>query len=106
MLPGIFRWRKADWHQGIAAAGFAIFLLTIPALLGVHTRSRLGILVPKETPLRLTPTREAQVLAKVPAGEMARLERVRGDYLYVRAGNAAGWVERSQFGLIAESRGR
>src|SRR5260370_26530131 len=23
MLPGILRWRKADWHQGLAAAGFA-----------------------------------------------------------------------------------
>ena len=24
MVPGIVRWRKADWHQGLAAAGFAL----------------------------------------------------------------------------------
>src|SRR2546427_7429611 len=49
MLPGLLRWRKADWHQGLAAAGFAIFLLTIPALAGVHSRSKLGIILAKET---------------------------------------------------------
>lgn len=100
MLPGVLRWRKADWHQGLAVAGFAIFLLTIPALMGVHTRAKLGILLPKETPLRLTPTSEAQVLAKLPAGETARLERERNNYVFIRTGTAAGWVKREQFGLI------
>ena len=28
LLPGIFRWKKSDWHQGLAAGGFAIFLVT------------------------------------------------------------------------------
>ena len=103
MLPTIFHWRKADWHQAVAAAGFAIFLLTIPALIGVHARSNLGVIRVKDTPLRLTPTREAQVLGKLPAGEVARLERERGNYVYVRAGNdAGGWVERAQFGKISE----
>ena len=87
------RWRKADWHQGVAAAGFAIFLLTIPALAGVHTRSKLGIVLGKDTPLRLTPTYEAQVLTKMPAGESARVERERGDYVFIRTSAAAGWVE-------------
>src|SRR5438105_12875966 len=40
MLPGILRWPKTDWHQGVAAAGFAVFLLTIPALAGVQSRSK------------------------------------------------------------------
>ena len=102
MLPGILRWRKADWHQGLAAAGFAVFLLTIPALAGNHTRSQLGIVLPKETALRLTPTSEAQVLAKLPAGTTARLERERGHYLFIRTDTAAGWVERAQFGLICQ----
>lgn len=101
MVPGIFRWRKADWHQGLAAAGFAIFLLTIPALAGVQSRSKLGIVLSKETPLRLTPTSEAQVLTKLPAGETARLERARGQYLFIRTGNAAGWVQRGQLGLMS-----
>ena len=100
-LPGILRWRKADWHQALAAAGFAVFLLTLPALLGVHTRAKLGILLPKETPVRLTPTQDAQILSKLPAGETARLEHERGSYVFIRAAGAAGWVERSQFGLIA-----
>lgn len=101
ILPVVFRWRKADWHQGLAAAGLAVFLVTIPALIGIHTRSRLGVILNKETPLRLTPTAEAQTIIKLPAGEMARLEKQRGNYVYVRTGNdAAGWLVRDQFGLI------
>jgi tetratricopeptide (TPR) repeat protein len=104
MLPNILRWPKADWHQALAAACLALFLLTLPALVGVHTRSRMGVIRAKDTALRLTPTSEAQILGRLPAGEMARLERVRGRYLYVRAGNdAAGWVERTQFGQISAS---
>jgi len=101
MLPGILRWRKADWHQGVAAAGFAIFLLAIPALAGVQTRSKIGVVLTKETPLRLTPTSEAQILTRLPAGESARLERERGQYVFIRTSAAAGWIERAQLGLIA-----
>lgn len=101
MLPGIFRWRKSGWHQGIAAAGFAIFLLTLPALAGIHARANLGILLPKEAPLRLTPTSEGQILTRLPAGEAARVEGGRGRFFFIRASNAAGWVERAQFGLIS-----
>lgn len=100
MLPGIFGWRKAGWQQGLAAASFAVFLLTIPTLAGVHTRSKLGVILPKDTPLRLTPTSDAQVLLRLPEGESARMERERGDYVLIRTGNAAGWVERTQFELI------
>lgn len=103
MLPGIFHWRKADWHQGLAAAGFAVFLLTLPALAGVQSRTRLGIVLAKETPLRLTPTADAQVLTKLPSGETARLERERDRYYFIRTGAAAGWVERDQLGMIAGS---
>ncbi len=103
LLPGILRWRKADWHHAVAAASLAVFLLTVPALVGVQTRTKVGVIRAKDTSLRLTPTREAQVLGKLPAGEMARLELRRGDYVYVRAGNdSAGWVERSQFGLVTD----
>jgi len=101
LLPGIFRWRKAGWQQALAAAGFAACLLTLPSLVGIHTRSALGVVLAPDTPLRLTPTQEAQVLTKLPAGEMARLERARGGYVYLRSGNdAAGWVRRKEFGLI------
>ena len=103
LLPGIFSWRKADWHQACAAVGFAAFLLTIPALVGVHTRSQLGVVLPQQAALRLTPTREAQTITRLNGGEMARLERERGDYLYIRLGNdTAGWIRRAEFGRICD----
>lgn len=104
MLPGNSRKRRADWLQGVAAGAFAIFFICIPALAGIHTRSSLGVILTDQAPLRLTPTHDAQVLGKLPAGESARLEMVRGNYLYIRAGNdSAGWVDRTEFGLISSN---
>ena len=103
LLPDIFRWRKRQWHQALATGGFAVSLLTLPALAGVHTRSQLGVVRVKDAPLRLTPTREAQILTRLSAGEMARIERERGDYVYIRAGNdTAGWLRRGEFGLVGK----
>jgi hypothetical protein len=99
-VPGILRWRRAAWHQAIAAFGLAVFLLSVPASIGVGTRARLGIVLLKDAPLRLTPTSEAQFITRLPAGEPARLERVRGDYFLLRASHATGWIERTQFRLI------
>jgi hypothetical protein len=101
MLPGIFGWRKAGWLQALAAASFAVFLLTVPALAGVQSRSRLGIILPNEIPLRLTPTADAQEETRLAAGETVRLERIRGNYLLVRTANATGWVRRDQLGFIS-----
>jgi hypothetical protein len=102
MLPGSLRKRRADWLQGVAAGAFAIFFICIPALAGIHTRSALGVILSDQTPLRLTPTREAQFLANLAGGEMARVEMARGKYLYIRTGNdSAGWIERTEFGLIS-----
>jgi hypothetical protein len=100
-LPRLFGWRRADWHQGVAAALLAVFLLSVPALLGLARRAQIGVVLEDETPLRLTPTREGETLVKLSAGEMARVERERGDYLYVRAeGDRAGWVRRADFERI------
>ena len=99
-VPGIMRWRKAAWHQALAALGLAVFLLSVPAHLGVETRARLGFVVQKDTPLRMTPTAEAQFITRLPAGEPGRLERQRGRYLLIRTSHTAGWVERDQFRLI------
>jgi tetratricopeptide (TPR) repeat protein len=100
ILPGIFRQRKAAWHQAIAALGITAFLLSLPAHLGVHTRSRIGFIVQKETPLRLTPTREAQVLTRLSAGEPARWKSAKGNFLLIRTNRSLGWVEREQFSRI------
>ena len=100
-LPRLLGWRRADWHQGIAAALLAVFLLSVPALLGLAKRAQLGVVLEDETPLRLTPTREGETLVKLPAGEMARVERARGDYLYIRAeGDRAGWLAKTDFARV------
>jgi len=105
-LPGILRLRKAAWHQAIAAVGLMVFLLTLPAHLGVHGRSRIGFVLQPETPLRLTPTMESQVLTRLPAGQPARVEQVRGNYVLARAGTLGhrGWIERERFALVCAGR--
>ena len=100
-LPRLLAWRRADWHQGVAALLLAIFLLSVPALFGISKRTRLGVVLEDETPVRLTPTAEGEALAKLPAGEMARVEHKRGDFLYVRAeGDRAGWIKAKDFAMV------
>jgi hypothetical protein len=100
-LPRLLGTRRADWHQGVAALLLAVFLLATPALYGLHTRGLSGVVLEEETALRLTPTNEAETLSKLTAGEIARVENVRGDYLYIRAtGDRAGWVKKREFKKI------
>jgi hypothetical protein len=102
-LPEIFRWRRTGWQQAIAAFGIMVFLLSVPAHLGVFTRSRLGFFLEKETELRLTPTADGQVVARFGAGEPARCERTRGNYLLVRTNRGLGWVDREKFAQICSA---
>jgi hypothetical protein len=106
ILPGILRQRKAAWHQAVAALALMVFLLSIPALFGVQTRARIGFVLEKDTPLRLTPTLEAQAITRLAPGEPARLLRARGRYVLIRTGHTLGWVERDQFGLTCPTNGR
>jgi len=99
-MPAVLRRAKADWHQALAVVGLTFFLLTLPAHLGIYTRSRIGFVLLPNVSLRLTPTQEAQEVMRVGAGDPARLERVRGKYCYVRFNQTAGWLESSEFGLI------
>ena len=105
MLPGILRRRKATWHQAIAALGLMVFLLSVPAHIGVKSRSRIGFVLQKDTPLRLTPTLEAQAVARLAAGEPARWIRARGEYVLIRTNRGLGWVEQDQFGLTCPRTG-
>ena len=61
-----------------------------------------AVVVAVAPPLRLTPTREGEVLGKLPAGDIARVELTRGLYFYVRgeAGDRAGWVYCDEFTRI------
>jgi hypothetical protein len=100
-LPRLLGTKRADWHQGAAALLLALFLLAVPALVGLHTRAGIGVILEEETALRLSPTQEGETLVKLAAGEMGRVENTRGDYLYVRAeGNRAGWVHRREFAKV------
>jgi len=98
-LPGFLRRRKATWHQAVAAVGLMVFLLSVPAMVGVQTRARIGFVQEDDTPLRFTPTREAQAITRLPAGEPARRIRTRGDYLLIRTSRTLGWVKRAQLGF-------
>jgi hypothetical protein len=101
VLPGVFGWTRREWHQALVAAALAVFLLTLPAIAGVQGRTHLGVILSRDTPLRLTPTRDAQILMKLPAGEMARRVRTRGDYTLVRiSGTTTGWIRNSELGLV------
>jgi tetratricopeptide (TPR) repeat protein len=99
-LPGVLRRRKAGWHQTLAAVGLTAFLLSLPAHAGAHTRSRIGFVLARNAPLRLTPTQEAQAITRLAEGEPGRWERTRGDYVFIRTSRAAGWLNREQFGLV------
>jgi tetratricopeptide (TPR) repeat protein len=105
-LPGVLRQPKAAWHQALAAFGVMLFLLSVPAHLGVHSRSRLGFVLQKETPLRMTPTLEAQAVTRLSPGEPVRFIRARGNYVMVRTNRATGWVAREQFSLICPPNGK
>jgi hypothetical protein len=102
LLPGLLHWHKVAWQQAVAAFVLVVFLLSLPALLGVDTRSRIGFVLQKDTPLRLTPTDDAQYITRLAAGEPARLERTHGHFCLVRTNRALGWVVQEQFGLICQ----
>ncbi len=99
VLPGVFRMRKTAWHQALAALAFMVFLLSVPAYAGVHTRSKIGFILQKDTPLRLTPTTEAQSVTRLASGDPGRIVRQRGNYVLIRTHRTLGWVQRSEFGL-------
>ena len=104
ILPGALRWGRSDWHQGLASAGFAAFLLVLPALAGVRARSQWGVVMGSPTPLRLAPAEHGQFIGKLNPGEAVRREGRREGYDYIHAGNEiAGWVKTGEVGWIAEA---
>jgi tetratricopeptide (TPR) repeat protein len=100
ILPGILRRRKAGWQQALAALAFGFFLFSMTANLGVVSRTQVGFVLKRNAPLLLTPTREAEVISTLAAGEPARRLRTRGNYYFIRTAFAAGWINREQFGLV------
>lgn len=103
MVPRVLRRPKTGWHQSLAAFGLGVCLLSLPPNVGVVTRASLGIVLEKKAPLRLTPTKEGEMVSSLVAGEWVRKLRDRGDYCFVRTPRGTGWVERQQLGLIGRA---
>ena len=99
-LPALLRRPRATWSQALAATGLAIFLLSLPAQIGAHTRARIGFVIGQGAPLRLSPTHDAETVTQLAPGEPARREDIQGNFVFVRTSRNAGWLERSQFELI------
>ena len=100
VLPGIFRRRRAGWHQALAAAAFGVFLVSLTANYGVVSRTGIGFVLKKNASLQLTPTKTAEVISTLTAGEPARRLRTRGNYFLIRTSFGSGWIERDSFGLV------
>jgi hypothetical protein len=82
-----------------------VFLLSLPAHYGVRTRARIGYVIEKGAPLRLTPTGEGQPLTKLASGDPIRLERTKGAYSLVKTSRGRGWLAKEQFALICPASG-
>jgi hypothetical protein len=104
MLPRVLRRRRTSGQQALAAAGVAVFLLCLPAMQGIQTRSRIGIVLERDTPLRLTPTREGQILLVLAGGQSARCELTHGDYVLIDTHFGRGWIKRTELGLVCPAR--
>lgn len=100
VMPGFLRRRKAGWHQTLAALAFAAFLFSLTANIGVVGRTQIGFIVKKNVPLRLTPTRDGEVISTLTAGEPARCLRTRGNYFFIRTSGDSGWLWQDEFELV------
>jgi hypothetical protein len=101
LVPHVFRRSKAGWHQAVSALALTLLFLSLPALVGVHSRARVGFVIAKDTPLRMTPTEESQFLGRMASGDPGRVLRIRGRYALIRTPRATGWVENVQFSTVS-----
>jgi hypothetical protein len=100
VLPRVFRRRKSGWQQTLAALGLCAFIFSITANVGVVSRTDIGFVLKKNAPLRLTPTSGSELTSTLSVGDPVRRLKTRGNYFFIRTPMAAGWIERSQVGLI------
>jgi hypothetical protein len=103
VLPRVFRWKKTGGQQILTALGGGIFIFAVVASFGVVSRTDIGFVLKKNTPLRLTPTSGSELISSLPAGEPVRRVKLRGNYLFIRTPMAAGWIERQQVELVNET---
>ena len=101
ILPGIFRRRITGWQQWLAALSFGVFLFSLTGNFGVASRTHIGFVLKKNSPLLLTPTHEGEVVSTLAAGEPARRLREHGQYVFVRTLSGSGWMDQSDFALVS-----
>ena len=102
VLPRVFRRKKSDGLQALAALGVCIFIFALTANVGLVSRRDIGFVVKKNAALRLTPTSGSELHSTLPAGEPLRRVKTRGNYFFVRTPMASGWIARDQVGFINE----
>ena len=102
VLPRVFRRKKSGGQQMLVSLGVVVFIFALVVDVGVVSRTDIGFVLRKNTPLRLTPTDGSELISMLPAGEPVRRVKVRGKYFFIRTPMAAGWVERGQVGLVNE----
>jgi hypothetical protein len=102
-LPYFLHVRRQLWQQAAAAICFGVFLLCVPAIVGLHTRYSVGAVVTDQVFLRLTPTKNAQPICRIAPGEMGRMKFARGEYVYVLfSRDISGWLRREEFLPISQ----
>ena len=100
VLPVVFRRRAAGWQQWLAALAFGLCLFCLAADFGVLSRTQTGFVLKKNAPLRLTPTRDGEIITTLPGGEPARRLRTRGNFVLIRTPGGAGWLDQHDFGPL------
>lgn len=98
--PLIFRRRKTGWQQALAALGLGVFLLSLPAHVGIRARANIGFILDRNTSLRLTPTEDAEVVSTLSSGEPVQKIRRQGGFYLIRTASSTGWVEQAKVGFV------
>lgn len=100
ILPRLARRPLTGWQQWLAALAFGSFLVCLAANYGVVSRTSLGFVLRKSTPLLLVPAKTSETITTLAAGEPARSLKRRGNYLFVQTSSGSGWVDEKDLGLI------
>ena len=100
-LPGLFRRKISGGQQTLAAVALGAFLFCMTANVGVVSRTHIGFVLKKETPLLLTPTHDAEMVTTLNSGEPVRELRQHGDYWLIQTADGTGWIERRNVGFVS-----
>jgi tetratricopeptide (TPR) repeat protein len=100
LLPRLFRWRGlAPWL--LCAASLGVTIAAGVALSGWHQHAQDGVVLRADTPLKLAPTENSQVIGVVQSGEIGQAQEQYHDYFYTRtADGRLGWIAAANFATV------